>query len=75
MFLFAAVVWAIIEGYGIVTGMRTYEPYSDRLIIFYFVAIVEDSGWVCLGYMGAEQIFKRLARRKAKIAAKTTIMF
>jgi len=66
MFLFAAVVWAIIESFGIVSGMRTYAPYSDRLIIFYFVAIVEDSGWACLGYMMAEQLFKKLKTNKNK---------
>jgi len=64
MFLFAAVIWALIEGIGIVSGMRTYEPHSDRLLIFFFVAIIEDSGWVCLGYMMAEQLFKKLKTNK-----------
>jgi len=64
MFLFAAVIWALIESIGIVSGMRTYEPHSDRLLIFFFVAIIEDSGWVCLGYMMAEQLFKKLKTNK-----------
>lgn len=70
MFLFAAVVWTLIEGIGIVSGMRTYEPHSDRLLIFFFVAIVEDSGWVCLGYMMAEQMYKRFLKKKTTAATK-----
>jgi hypothetical protein len=58
MFLFAMVVWALIEGFGLVTGMRVYS--KDTLLVFIFVALVEDPGWVCLGYMIAEQLFKRL---------------
>lgn len=60
IFLFAMVVWAVIESIGIVTGMRTYDPFEDRMLIFIFVAFVEDPGWVCLGYMIAEQFYKRL---------------
>ena len=59
MFVFAMGVWAIIEGIGLVTGMRTYLPSEDSVYIFFFVAFVEDPGWVCLGYMIAEQIFKK----------------
>ncbi len=70
MFLFAAVVWTLIEGIGIVSGMRTYEPHSDRLLIFFFVAIVEDSGWVCLGYMMTEQMYKRFLKKKTTAATK-----
>ena len=58
MFLFAMVVWAFIEGFGLLTGMRVYS--EDTLLVFIFVALVEDPGWVCLGYMMAEQLFKRL---------------
>lgn len=60
MFLFAMVIWAFIEGFGLLTGMRVYEPNEDTLLVFIFVALVEDPGWVCLGYMMAEQLFKRL---------------
>ena len=60
MFVFAMGIWALIEGIGLVTGMRIYTPSEDSVIIFVFVALVEDPGWVCLGYMIAEQIFKRL---------------
>ena len=59
MFIFALFVWALIEGFGLITGMRVYEPESDRFLIFIFVALVEDSGWVCLGFMMAEQLSKR----------------
>ncbi len=58
MFLFAMVIWAFIEGFGLLTGMRVYS--DDTLLVFIFVALVEDPGWVCLGYMMAEQLFKRL---------------
>jgi hypothetical protein len=62
MFLFAMVVWALIEGFGLVTGLREYS--KDTIIVFIFVALVEDPGWVCLGYMMAEQMFKRLKLKK-----------
>lgn len=58
MFLFAMVIWAFIEGFGLVTGMRTYS--KDTILVFFFVAFIEDPGWVCLGFMMAEQLFKRL---------------
>lgn len=58
MFLFAMIVWALIEGFGLITGMRVYS--KDTIIVFIFVALVEDPGWVCLGYMMAEQLFKIL---------------
>lgn len=60
MFLFAMAIWAFIEGFGLVTGMRVYQPDEVILPVFIFVALVEDPGWVCLGYMMAEQLFKRL---------------
>ena len=60
MFLFAIIIWTFIEFIGIITGMRVYEPHEDRILVFIFVSIVEDPGWVCLGYMMAEQFFKRI---------------
>lgn len=64
IFLFAMVVWSIIEGFGLVTGMRVYSPSEDRILIFIFVALVEDPGWVCLGYMMAEQMYKKFFKKK-----------
>ena len=64
IFLFAMVIWALIEGIGLVTGMRVYTPSEDRFLVFIFVALVEDPGWVCLGYMMAEQMYKRLLKKK-----------
>ena len=64
MFVFAMGIWALIEGIGLVTGMRHYSPSEDTALVFIFVAFVEDPGWVCLGYMIAEQIFKRLNLNK-----------
>lgn len=60
MFVFAMGVWALIEGIGLMTGMRAYNPSEERILVFVFVALVEDPGWVCLGFMMAEQLFKRL---------------
>ena len=57
-------IWALIEGIGLVTGMRVYTPSEDRVLVFIFVALVEDSGWVCLGYMMAEQMYKRFQKKK-----------
>jgi membrane protein DedA with SNARE-associated domain len=65
-------VWAFIEGFGLMTGMRVYTPSEDRLLVFIFVALVEDSGWVCLGYMIAEQLFKRFPSKKKITAKKAT---
>ncbi|MGF3553693.1 MAG: hypothetical protein ACQXXF_00215 [Thermoplasmatota archaeon] len=64
MFIFAMAVWAFIEGIGLITGMRTYSPSEDAAIIFIFVSFVEDPRWVCLSYMIAEQIFKKLYLNK-----------
>ncbi len=60
MFLFAMIIWAFIEGFGLVTGMRAYS--KDTILVFIFVAFIEDPGWVCLGFMMAEQFFKRLKK-------------
>ena len=64
IFIFAMAIWALIEGIGIITGMRVYMPPEDRFLVFIFVALVEDPGWVCLGYMMAEQMYKRLLKKK-----------
>ena len=62
LFLFAMIVWAVIEFIGLVTGMRVYKPDSDKVMIFIFVAFVEDPGWVCLCFLIAEKLFKVLNR-------------
>jgi len=58
MFLYAMIIWAFIESFGLVTGMRIYS--KDTILVFFFVAFIEDPGWVCLGFMIAEQLFKKL---------------
>jgi len=60
LFLLAMVVWSGIEFIGLATGMRVYKPESDKIVIFIFVALVEDPGWVCLCYLIAERLFKVL---------------
>jgi len=67
IFIFAMAIWALIEGIGIITGMRVYMPSEDRFLVFIFVALVEDPGWVCLGYMMAEQMYKRLLKKTATV--------
>ena len=64
MFVFAMGIWALIEGIGLLTGMRVYTPSEHRFAVFIFVALVEDPGWVCLGYMMAQQLYKRLPNKK-----------
>jgi len=70
LFLFAMVIWALIESIGLVSGMRVYQPFEDRFLVFIFVAFVEDPGWVCLGYMMAEQMYKRFLKKKTTAATK-----
>lgn len=66
MFLFGMIIWSFIEGFGLITGMRVYS--EDTLLVFIFVALVEDPGWVCLGFMMAQQFFKRLKIINKKIS-------
>ena len=74
MFLFGMIICAFIEGFGLVTGMRVYS--EDTLLVFIFVALVEDPGWICLGFMMAEQFFKRLKKLKDnKLRLMTNILF
>jgi uncharacterized membrane protein YedE/YeeE len=70
MFVFAMGIWALIEGIGLVTGMRVYTPSEHRFAVFIFVALFEDPGWVCLGYMMAEQLYKRLPNKKRNLIKK-----
>ena len=70
MFVFAMAIWALIEGIGLLTGMRVYTPSEERFAVFIFVALVEDPGWVCLGYMMAEQLYKRLPNKKRILVKK-----
>ena len=70
VFVFAMAIWALIEGIGLITGMRVYSPSEDRFAVFLFVALVEDPGWVCLGYMMAEQMYKRFPKKKPNVAKK-----
>ncbi len=63
MFIFAIGIWALIEGIGVITGMRVYSPPEDQIPVFIFVAVIEDPGWVCLGYMMAEQLYKNFFNR------------
>ena len=72
MFVYSMAIWAFIEGFGLVTGMRVYTPSEDRILVFIFVALVEDSGWVCLGYMMAEQLYKRFPNKKKSVTKKGT---
>jgi predicted neutral ceramidase superfamily lipid hydrolase len=70
LFAFSIVIWSAIEALGLVVGFREYQPHEDRLVIFIFVAWVEDPGWVCLSYMIAEWLIKGMWKpllRKAGI--------
>ena len=56
IYLYALPVWAAIEGIGLVTGMRVYESYQPA--VFFFVAFMEDAGWVTLAFIVSEGLFK-----------------
>ena len=56
IYLYALPVWAAIEGIGLVTGMRIYESYQPA--VFFFVAFMEDAGWVTLAFVVSEGLFK-----------------
>ena len=40
------------------------RPQLILMAVVIFIALVEDPGWVCLGYMIAEQMYKRLQKKK-----------
>jgi hypothetical protein len=65
MFLFAMVTWSVIELIGLVSGMRVYEPPGDRVPVFFFVALVEDPGWVALSFMAAEFLYNIIIRKRS----------
>jgi hypothetical protein len=65
MFLFAMAIWSLIELIGLVSGMRVYEPSGDRILIFLFVALVEDPGWICLCYMAAEFLYNKIVKKQS----------
>jgi hypothetical protein len=58
MYLYSMPVWAAIEGIGLASGMRIYG--SHQFAVFFFVALIEDPGWVTLAFMASESLFKRL---------------
>jgi hypothetical protein len=63
IYLFSLPVWAGIEGFGLVTGMRVYESYQPA--VFFFVAFMEDAGWVTLAFIVSEKLFRwRFPKRK-----------
>jgi hypothetical protein len=56
IYLYSMPVWAGIEGFGLVTGMRVYESYQGA--VFFFVAFMEDAGWVTLAFMVSEGLHR-----------------
>ena len=67
LYLLSIPVWLAIEGLGLVQGWR---EYTDQVPLVYFVvAVMEDPGWVTLGYMVAWRLFERqfpeVARQRA----------
>ena len=63
LFLFSLIVWPIIEGIGLITGWRVYYSGNNGLIYF-LVAMVEDPGWVALGYVAAEKMYDKWFKNK-----------
>lgn len=59
LFLFSIIVWGIIEGLVWGMGIRFYDSAQPQ-IVFSIVAFMEDPGWVCLAYLVAEGMYKKL---------------
>jgi hypothetical protein len=59
LFAFSMIVWPAIEGAVWGMGIRHYDSASPQLV-FAVVAFGEDPGWVCLAYMVAEGLYKKL---------------
>ena len=57
IFVYAFVVWLILEFGLFFTGIREYNIEHPYLIIM-LIGGVEDPGWVCLTYMVAEKMMK-----------------
>ena len=56
LFLFAMIVWPLIELFGLLTGWRVYAtPYVGA--VFVLISIGENPGWVTLAYLVSEKIF------------------
>ena len=62
LYIFAIFVWVAIEGGFMLLGTRTYDSPSVHLA-FFIVAVMEDPGWVCLGYIVSEKAFKFFFRK------------
>ena len=68
LYLLSIPIWLFIEGFGLVVGLR---EYTDQWPLVYFVvAVMEDPGWVTLGYMVGWRLFEKrfpelTAQRKA----------
>jgi peptidoglycan/LPS O-acetylase OafA/YrhL len=74
LYVLSIPIWLFIEGYGLVVGLR---EYTDQWPLVYFVvAVMEDPGWVTLGYMVAWRLFERrfpeLAARRAQEEGKVS---
>lgn len=57
LYLLSIPIWLFIEGFGLVTGMREYTAQTG--LVYLVVAVMEDPGWVTLGYMVAWRLFER----------------
>jgi Na+/melibiose symporter-like transporter len=57
IFVYAVVVWLILEFGLFFTGVRQYN-LDDPYLIIMLIGGVEDPGWVCLAYIVAERMMK-----------------
>ena len=67
-YMYSLIVWPLIEGFGLVTGMRVYEGTSPWLVWF-VVGFMEDPGWVCLAFIISQywaRKFGLLPKKKGK---------
>jgi hypothetical protein len=57
LYILSIPIWLLIEGFGLVTGMREYT--AQQGLVYFVVAVMEDPGWVTLAYMVAWRLWER----------------
>ena len=72
LYILSIPIWLLIEGLGLVAGWREYTEQVP--LVYIIVAVMEDPGWVTLGYMVAWRLFERrfpevVRKRAAEVPA------
>jgi hypothetical protein len=67
LYILSIPIWLLIEGFGLITGMREYT--AQQGLVYFVVAVMEDPGWVTLAYMVAWRLWERRFPSLAKHGA------